>query len=386
MKLYYWSPFFANVATEKAVVNSIESVIKFSKKKMTPYLLDVIGEWGSQKKKLLHKDILIKDILKFKLIKYLPKYGFIKSRLSYITVFLFSIFKLHKILKEEKPDFIIIHLMTFIPLFLLLLFNYKTKFILRISGYPKLNFFRSFFWKIVGKKIYLITTPTKLTSDLLCENKIFELRKIKYLPDPVLNLSKIKEIRNNRESVEKQVSTENTIISIGRLTRQKNFKFLILAFKEINKKYPNLNLFILGDGEEKNELMSLIEKLNLKEKIFLVGYKKNIYEYLKNSKIFILTSLWEDPGFVLIEAGYMNKTVFSSDCLNGPKEILENEKNGFLFKSNSKKDFLSKFDEIINTDKKLIFEKKISFKKKVKEFTLSNHYKILNSLLTKNEN
>ena len=145
MKLYYWSPFFANVATEKAVVNSIESVIKFSKKKMTPYLLDVIGEWGSQKKKLLHKDILIKDILKFKLIKYLPKYGFIKSRLSYITVFLFSIFKLHKILKEEKPDFIIIHLMTFIPLFLLLLFNYKTKFILRISGYPKLNFFRSFF-------------------------------------------------------------------------------------------------------------------------------------------------------------------------------------------------------------------------------------------------
>jgi len=386
MKLYYWSPFFANVATEKAVVNSIESVIKFSKKKMTPYLLDVIGEWGSQKKKLLHKDILIKDILKFKLIKYLPKYGFIKSRLSYITVFLFSIFKLHKILKEEKPDFIIIHLMTFIPLFLLLLFNYKTKFILRISGYPKLNFFRSFFWKIVGKKIYLITTPTKLTSDLLCENKIFELRKIKYLPDPVLNLSKIKEIRNNRESVEKQVSTENTIISIGRLTRQKNFKFLILAFKEINKKYPNLNLFILGDGEEKNELMSLIEKLNLKEKIFLVGYKKNIYEYLKNSKIFILTSLWEDPGFVLIEAGYMNKTVFSSDCLNGPKELLENEKNGFLFKSNSKKDFLSKFDEIINTDKKLIFEKKISFKKKVKEFTLSNHYKILNSLLTKNEN
>ena len=59
---------------------------------MTPYLLDVIGEWGSQKKKLLQKDILIKDILEFKLIKYLPKYGFIKSRLSYITVFLFSIF------------------------------------------------------------------------------------------------------------------------------------------------------------------------------------------------------------------------------------------------------------------------------------------------------
>ena len=52
MKLYYWSPLFSNVATEKAVVNSIESVTKFSRKKITPYLLDVIGEWESQKKNI----------------------------------------------------------------------------------------------------------------------------------------------------------------------------------------------------------------------------------------------------------------------------------------------------------------------------------------------
>ena len=49
MKLYYWCPFFSNVATEKAVLNSIKSVIKFSKKKINPYLLDVIGEWENQK-------------------------------------------------------------------------------------------------------------------------------------------------------------------------------------------------------------------------------------------------------------------------------------------------------------------------------------------------
>jgi glycosyltransferase involved in cell wall biosynthesis len=381
MKLYYWSPLFSNVATEKAVVNSIESVTKFSRKKITPYLLDVIGEWESQKKKILSKNIFIKDVLSFKLIKYLPKKGFFKSRLSYIIIFVFSIFKLHKILKKDQPDFIIIHLMTSIPLLLLLLFNYKTKFILRISGYPKLNFLRSFFWKIVGKKIYLITTPTKLTLNLLCETKIFNFNKVKYLPDPVLNLDEINERKDKKENVEKQLSSENTIISIGRLTHQKNFKFLIMAFKEINKKYPNLNLVILGDGEEMNKLKNLIKKINLEEKIFLVGYKKNVYDYLKNSKMFVLTSLWEDPGFVLIEAAYMNKTVLSSDCLNGPKELLENEKNGFLFKSNSLTNFLNKFEEIMNADKKLLFKKKVLFKKKIKEFTLLNHYKILNSLL-----
>lgn len=381
MKLYYWSPLFSNVATEKAVVNSIESVTKFSKKKIEPYLLDVIGEWESQKKKIFSKNIFIKDVLNFKLIKYLPKNGFFKSRLSYIIIFILSIFKLHIILKKDQPDFIIIHLMTSIPLLLLLLFNYKTKFILRISGYPKLNFLRSFFWKIVGKKIYLITTPTKLTLNLLCETRIFNLNKIKYLPDPVLNLGEIKDKKNKKENIEKQLSSENTILSIGRLTHQKNFNFLIMAFKEINKKYPNLNLVILGDGEEMNKLKNLIKKINLEEKIFLVGYKKNVYDYLKNSKMFVLTSLWEDPGFVLIEAAYMNKTVLSSDCLNGPKELLENEKNGFLFKSNSLTNFLNKFEGIMNADKKLLFKKKVSFKKKIKEFTLLNHYKILNSLL-----
>ena len=385
MKLYYWSPFFSNVATEKAVINSIVSVSKFSKKKINPYLIDVIGEWGMERKNLLNNGIKIKDLLNFKLIKYLPRYGFVKSRFSYLVVFFISIFNLHNLLKKEKPEYIIIHLMTFIPLLLLLLFNYRTKFILRISGYPKLNWLRSFFWKIVGKKINIITTPTKLTQNLLQELKIFDANKVKYLPDPVLNLNEIEKKKIKEQIIENEVSSQNSLISIGRLTQQKNFSFLIEAFKEINKKYPNLNLFILGDGEEKSKLKSLIQKFNLKDKVYLIGFKNNIYTYLKKSKMFILTSLWEDPGFVLIEAGYMNKIVLSSDCQNGPNEILDNGKNGFIFKSNSLHHFLKKFDEVLSYDVKLIFKKKVSFKKKIKEFTLSNHFRILESLLL-NEN
>ena len=155
MKLYYWSPFFSKIATEKAVINSIISVIRFSKKKIDPYLLNVIGEWDNEELEQSGIKINKHDLLKFKLIKYLPKFGFLKSRFSYILVFFFSIFKLHKFLKNKEPDYLVIHLMTFIPLFLILFFNYKTKIILRISGYPKMNFLRSTFWKIVGKKIYM---------------------------------------------------------------------------------------------------------------------------------------------------------------------------------------------------------------------------------------
>ena len=102
--------------------------------------------------------------------------------------------------------------------------------------------------------------------------------------------------------------------------------------------------------------------------------------------MFILPSLWEDPGFVLVEAGYMNLSILSSDCPNGPKELLDNQKNGFLFKTNSLKSFIENFELIENSNKDIIKKKKISFKKKIREFTLLSHYKILRSILLSNEN
>ncbi len=386
MKLYYWSPFFSNIATEKAVINSIYSIKKYSKNTIKPYLLEVIGEWKNQKNEIKKKNIEVKKLCTFNLINYLPKFGYIQSRFSYTIVFLFSIIKLHKILKKEKPDFLVIHLMTFIPLLLLFLFNYETKFILRISGYPRLNYIRSFFWKLVGKNIFIITTPTENTKNLLVEKKIFHPKKIKYLPDPILNIESIQKKKRENNLIEKEISSDKTLISIGRLSKQKNFNFLIEAFYNLQKKRPNLNLIIIGDGENKKKLKYQIQRLNLNDKVFLLGFKKNIYDYLKNSKMFILPSLWEDPGFVLVEAGYMNLTILSSDCPNGPKELLNNQKNGFLFKTNSIKNFIENFECIENSNKNMIEEKKISFKKKIKEFTLLCHYKIFRSILLSNEN
>ena len=386
MKIYYWSPFFSNIATEKAVINSIDSINRYSNKKISASLLETIGEWKNQEKKILEKKINVKRISNFNLIKYLPKFGFIKSRISYLVVFLFTVYKLHRFLKTEKPDFLIIHLMTFIPLILLLFFKYKTKFILRISGFPKLNFLRINFWKFVGKKIFLITTPTKSTLELLQSSRIFNFDQLKYLPDPILDVKEIEKMKKEESFIEKEISKKKTIISIGRLTKQKNFQFLINAFSIIQKKNSELNLCILGEGEDRTKLERQIKNLDLTDKVFLLGNKKNIYNYLKNSDIFILPSLWEDPGFVLIEAGYMNKLIISSDCPNGPKELLENGKNGFLFKSNSLDNFLSEFNNLKNCDENIIKNKKISFKKKIKEFTLLNHYKVLKSILIPNEN
>ena len=103
------------------------------------------------------------------------------------------------------------------------------------------------------------------------------------------------------------------ILSIGRLTKQKNFTLLIKAFFEIIKYFPHYNLVIIGEGDERKKLEKLITFLKLTDKVKLMGYKSNIYNYLDKAYCFISSSLYEDPGFVLIEAGFSNKLVFGAD-------------------------------------------------------------------------
>ena len=87
-----------------------------------------------------------------------------------------------------------------------------------------------------------------------------------------MNLYRKKKRENNL--IEKEISSDKTLISIGRLSKQKNFNFLIEAFYNLQKKRPNLNLIIIGDGENKKKLKYQIQRLNLNDKVFFLGLKK----------------------------------------------------------------------------------------------------------------
>ena len=69
----------------------------------------------------------------------------------------------------------------------------------------------------------------------------------------------------------------------------------------------------------------------------MLGHIENIYPYIKKSLAVISSSLWEDPGAVMVEASFCNKNVISSNCPNGPEEFFSNGNNGYLFKNNNKK-------------------------------------------------
>ena len=111
-----------------------------------------------------------------------------------------------------------------------------------------------------------------------------------------------------------------------------------------------------------------------------------MFKYLSNAICFILTSKWEDPGFVLIEAAFCRTPILSSDCPNGPKEILKNNDAGYLFKSKNLEDLKYQFNLLCEEDKEIIFEKKLKALKNVKKYTIYNHYVKLSKILDKMEN
>ena len=218
-KIFYWSPCLDIIGTVKSTLYSAISLAKFSKQNKKIKLINVCGEWNNHKKLLKEKEVDVIDLNR-DYYQFLPKKGFFQSRFSSLVIIFFSFLPLFKLLKKEKPDFIIIHLITSLPLILLNFFNFETKFILRISGTPKLNLLRKFFLKLISKKIFKITCPSKDLMDQLKKENIFSEEKIFFLPDAVFSTEFLRKqiVIQDNDKLEK-----NFFLAVGRLTKQKKF-------------------------------------------------------------------------------------------------------------------------------------------------------------------
>ena len=144
----------------KSTLNSAISLAKYSEN-YDVTILNVFGEWTKFRGYLEKKNVRLKNLY-IQLHNFLPKYGFFSSRFSYILIILISILPLIFFLKKNRPNYFIIHLITSLPLFLINIINFQTKVILRISGYPKMNFLRKSFGLI--HKVKFIKLLVQLTN------------------------------------------------------------------------------------------------------------------------------------------------------------------------------------------------------------------------------
>ena len=368
-KIFFWSPHNSKIGTINSVLNSIKCIKKFYKESYVPYLINSTYEWEDQ------TNINLINIRKNKTdFRNSGNKGYLMSRIFFIKIFFACFFPLKKLIKNDKPEYFIAHLITSLPLILFRIFSFKTKLILRISGEPNLNIFRILLWKLTSRNIHLVTCPSEETKEILIKKKIFDINKIKILYDPIIDMKQVYKKRLNNENF---YPTGKYFLSVGRLTVQKNFGFLIESFKKISHKYPEYRLIILGEGEEEKKLKKLISRLKLDDKVFLKGFKENPFFYMKNAKCFILPSIYENPGHVIIEAAINNCPIISSNCPTGPGEFLKYGKGGYLFKTNDKNDLLEKINNFMTETENEIYKKKLFAKKQSKNYTIYGHKKLL---------
>jgi len=377
MQICYWCPFLTHIATIDAVKNSAVSLRKYSKNSHISKIkiLNSYGEWSFYKDNT--DDISVHDLQKHNFFKIMPKEGFLLSKLTFVIVFLLNIVPLIKFVKKEKPDFLIIHLLTILPIILSPILSKHTKIILRISGLPNMHFLRSFFWRFFAPYIHQITTPTILTKNFLIKKKIFEEKKINLLRDPIINCQNVGILK--KDIIHNIPTNDKFYLSIGRLTSQKNFDFLISHFAKNIDKFNIKKLIIIGSGEETQNLRKLIFDNNAQNNIFLLGFKKNIYPYLNKCSAFISTSKYEDPGFAILEACYLKKKVITSIVNNGPLEMYKNSDMCYFFEKNNEHDFVNQL--IVSEKDNHSKIKIIKAMRYVKGFTLFSHYKSLNKLI-----
>ncbi len=382
-EILYWSPFISKVATVKSVINSADAVNSYLRDKYKAIIIDAVNEWDEYKNELSNKNIEIINLNKNSILNFFKKDGFFMSRIVYFYIFFKSLIPLHNQLRTKKPKYLIVHLITSLPLLLFIFQNYETRLILRVSGLPKMTFIRKMIWKLASKKIYKITCPTKDTYNDLSKF-MFLKDKLAVLNDPIIKSEEIQKIRNNKinisENIKEIISNNDFFLSVGRFTKQKNFIFYLKCIPEILKLNKNLYFLFIGQGEDEKIFIETAKKLKILNNIILIKYTDNVHYFMKKSKCLVLTSLWEDPGFVLVEAGYNNCQVISSNCPNGPNEIISDD-GGYLFKSNDSESLVDTIKSFYNDSDKNKLSKKVKLKKRLKNFTFFHHSLVLRKIL-----
>jgi glycosyltransferase involved in cell wall biosynthesis len=141
----------------------------------------------------------------------------------------------------------------------------------------------------------------------------------------------VQEAIRNTHKLEQVIQNGKGIIlgNAGRLTRQKGQHHLIELAAILKRKGLSFTLFIAGTGELREELETLIEKNQLQNEVVLLGFVKDMEAFMNALDVFVLSSVWEGFGYVLVEAMIKSKPVVAFNITSNP-EIVKDKETGFL--------------------------------------------------------
>lgn len=240
-------------------------------------------------------------------------------------------FKIKKICKKEDIDIVFSHTeeANFSTIISNILFHNRSKIFVQTHIWlESLSNLYKLLIKILYPRVSNITIAKENELTFIQDYKVSK-EKIITIPNPI-EIEKIKKLKIEKIETNTELFSNGkfTVINIGRLADQKNHLLLIKSFHLFHKKYPNSQLIILGQWDNKKLLENEIQRLN-NPNIHLLWNKKNVYQYIYHSHCFVLSSNYEWLPVVLLEASACWVPIISTDCKTWPKEILNDEQDNF---------------------------------------------------------
>ncbi len=234
--------------------------------------------------------------------------------------------KLRKIWKEEKPDVILSFIGKNNMMAILTAKGLSVPVAVSVRGEPKEEYYNT--WMRLAAKFLFGYAQGVILQTRRCFS-FFPAKvqkKAVILRNPVSSSFFGKSYDREREK---------TIVAVGRVDKNKNHEMLIRAFAQIADEFPDYQVLIYGDGDERSYLQNLVQELGLSEQIKLPGSIDHVSEVIYKAGIFVLTSHTEGVPNTLIEAMLMGMPVISTDCpCGGPAELIINNENGILIPVN----------------------------------------------------
>lgn len=232
-------------------------------------------------------------------------------------------YKLSKIIKEHKFDRIISFLTRANYINVLSNIFVKHTSIISERAMPSLQYqfgLSSKINKYLIKQIYPRATLclTNSQGNMLDLKNNFGVSNLDWIPNP-FDLDKIEKLSMENVRIRKE---KFTFVTVGRLDNGKNHKLIIDAIKNLDAE-----LWIIGDGVLKENLIEYIKDLKIENKVFLLGKQTNPFSYLSKADCFVFSSNHEGFPNVLVEALSCGLPVISTDCKSGPREILAPNSN-----------------------------------------------------------
>jgi len=245
-------------------------------------------------------------------------------------------FEIVRKIKSAKPD--IVHMAGlqtegFLMMLIAKLARIKTVVAVHGSSTEALgfNWLSNFIFKCMESFTVRNATVVYGVSDYVSSWKI--CKKAKNYCGTVYNIADLTEKHSKNQDIRKELGIDDTdmiVASTGRITKDKGFDILLQVAKEL-KDFENVKFVIAGDGIYKQEMQTEIEKEKLSNKVYLLGYRKDIGNILDGSDIFVICTKHETLCISLLEAGNHSLPLIASN-VGGIPEIIENCKNGFLVK------------------------------------------------------